>query len=64
MRAVWYDRQGPAADVIQTGDLPTSPHAQRKRARTDIAAWIATKGLILSVEQGGKIGTVVVACAR
>jgi NADPH2:quinone reductase len=22
MRAVWYDRQGPAADVLQVGDLP------------------------------------------
>ena len=22
MRAVWYDRQGPASDVLQIGDLP------------------------------------------
>lgn len=60
--------------------LPTSPHAQRKRAQTDIAAFVAKPGRILSVagsfplyetanahmsvEQGGKIGTVVVACAR
>jgi len=60
--------------------LPTSPHAQRKRAQTDIAAFVARPGRILSVagsfplyetanahmsvEQGGKIGTVVVACAR
>lgn len=22
MRAVWYDRQGPAADVLQVGELP------------------------------------------
>lgn len=60
--------------------LPTSRHAQRKRAQIDIAAWIATRGRILSVagefplfqtanahlsvEQGGKVGTVVVACAR
>ncbi len=22
MRAVWYDRQGPAAEVLQVGDLP------------------------------------------
>lgn len=60
--------------------LPTSPLAQRKRAQTDIAAFVAKPGRILSVagsfplnetanahmsvEQGGKIGTVVVACAR
>jgi NADPH2:quinone reductase len=60
--------------------LPTSPHATRKRAQQDIAAFIRTPGRILSVagefplfetvaahlsvEAGGKIGTVVVACAR
>ena len=60
--------------------LPTSPHADRKRAQADIAAWIRTPGRILSVaaefplydtaaaheavEAGGKTGTVVVACAR
>lgn len=60
--------------------LPTSRPAQRKRAQTDIAAWVATPGRILSVagifplyetanahlsvEQGGKIGTVIVECAR
>jgi NADPH2:quinone reductase len=60
--------------------LPTSPHAQRKRAQTDIAAWVAQPGRILSVagtfplfetanahlsvEQGGKVGTVVVACQQ
>lgn len=22
MRAVWYDRQGPAAEVLQAGELP------------------------------------------
>lgn len=60
--------------------LPTSPHATRKRAQTDIAAWVRTPGRILSVagefplyqaadahlavEAGGKVGTVVVACAR
>lgn len=60
--------------------LPTSPHATRKRAQQDIAAFIRTPGRILSVagafplyetaaahlsvEAGGKVGTVVVACAR
>jgi NADPH:quinone reductase len=60
--------------------LPTSPHANRKRAQSDIAAFIRTPGRILSVagtfplyetaaahlsvEAGGKIGTVVVECAR
>ena len=60
--------------------LPTSPHATRKRAQLDIAAFIRTPGRILSVagefplfetaaahlsvEAGGKIGTVVVTCAR
>jgi NADPH:quinone reductase len=56
--------------------LPTSLHADRKRAQTDMARFIATPGRILpvdgtfplyetaaahlSVEQGGKVGTVVV----
>jgi NADPH2:quinone reductase len=56
--------------------LPTSPHADRKRAQTDMARFIATPGRMLSVdgkfplyetaaahlsvEQGGKVGTVVV----
>jgi NADPH2:quinone reductase len=56
--------------------LPTSPHADRKRAQTDITRFISTPGRILSVdgkfslyetaaahlsvEQGGKVGTVVV----
>jgi NADPH:quinone reductase len=60
--------------------LPTSPHATRKRAQQDIAAFIRTPGRILSVagtfplyqtaaahltvEAGGKVGTVVVECAR
>ena len=60
--------------------LPTSPHACRKRAQRDIAAFIRARGRILSVagefglyetaaahlsvEAGGKVGTVVVACAR
>jgi NADPH2:quinone reductase len=60
--------------------LPTSPHATRKRAQVEIAAFIRTPGRILSVagefplfqtaaahlsvEAGGKVGTVVVACAR
>ena len=60
--------------------LPTSPHATRKRAQLEIAAFIRTPGRVLSVagefplyetaaahlsvEAGGKVGTVVVACAR
>ncbi len=56
--------------------LPTSAHAGRKRAQTDMARFIATPGRILSVdgvfplhqtaaahlsvEQGGKTGTVVI----
>jgi NADPH:quinone reductase len=60
--------------------LPTSPHATRKRAQLDIAAFIRTTGRILSVagefplletaaahvsvEAGGKVGTVVVTCSR
>jgi NADPH2:quinone reductase len=60
--------------------LPTSPHAARNRAQRDIAAFIRTPGRVLSVadefplyqtaaahlsvEAGGKVGTVVIACAR
>jgi NADPH2:quinone reductase len=60
--------------------LPASPHAARQRAQSDIAAFIRTPGRILSVaggfplyetaaahlsvEAGGKVGTVVVACTR
>lgn len=60
--------------------LPTSPHPQRKRAQRDIARWVSSPGRILSVdgrfplyetaaahlsvEQGGKVGTVVGECAR
>jgi NADPH2:quinone reductase len=60
--------------------LPTSPHAARKRAQLDISAFIRTPGRILSVagifplyetaaahmsvEAGGKVGTVVVACTQ
>jgi NADPH2:quinone reductase len=60
--------------------LPTSPHGARKRAQLDIAAFIRTPGRMLSVagqfplyetaaahlsvEAGGKTGTVVVACAQ
>lgn len=60
--------------------LPSSPHANRKRAQLDIAAFIRTPGRLLSVagefplyetaaahvsvESGRKVGTVVVACAR
>jgi NADPH2:quinone reductase len=60
--------------------LPTSPHADRKRAQSDLTRFIATPGRILSVaarfplyetaaahlavERGDKVGTVVVECAR
>jgi NADPH2:quinone reductase len=60
--------------------LPTSRHADRKRAQADIAAYIRTPRRMLSVasefplyetaaahisvEAGGKVGTVVVACTR
>ena len=60
--------------------LPTSPHEMRKRAQSDITRFIATPGRGLSVaarfplyetaaaheavEAGGKVGTVVVDCAR
>jgi NADPH2:quinone reductase len=60
--------------------LPTSQHPGRKRAQSEIAAFVRTPGRTLSVaaefplyqtasahdsvEAGGKIGTVVVACAR
>lgn len=60
--------------------LPTSPHANRKQAQLDIAAFIRTPGRMLSVagsfplyqtaaahvsvEAGDKVGTVVVACAQ
>jgi NADPH2:quinone reductase len=66
--------------TIRAFVLPTSPHAARKRAQSDIAAFVRTPGRILSVadefplfqtaaahiavENGGKTGTVVVACAR
>lgn len=60
--------------------LPTSPHANRKRAQADIASFVRTPGRIMavdrrfplyetaaahiSVEAGDKVGTVVVDCAR
>ncbi len=60
--------------------LPGTPHAARQRAQRDIAGWIATGQRVLSVaarfplretaaahvtvEQGGKAGTVIVECAR
>jgi NADPH2:quinone reductase len=66
--------------TIRAFVLPTSPRATRKRAQLDIAAFVRTPGRILSVagefplyetaaahmsvEAGGKIGTVIVACAR
>ena len=60
--------------------LPGSPHEARKRAQSDIARFVAVPGRVLSVaarfplfetaaahlavERGGKVGTVVVECAR
>ena len=60
--------------------LPGTPAAARKRAQCDIARWVASGSRVLSVaarfplaetaraheavERGGKIGTVVVECAR
>ena len=36
MRAVWYDRQGPANEVIVTGELPTpEPAAGQVRVRLE-----------------------------
>src|SRR3954470_19567645 len=62
--------------TVYTMSLAGVPHSDRKRAQTDIAAWTATPGRILSVaarfplyktaaahkavEAGGKVGTVVV----
>ena len=88
----WYASNGglkPAIDLralmaknltLRGFVLPTSPHAARKRAQSDIAAFIRTPGRMLSVagsfplyqtaaaheavEAGGKAGTVVVACQR
>ena len=72
----------PVRDLMQKNlavyamSLAGVPHAERRRAQSDIAAWTATPGRILSVaarfplyqtaaahkevERGGKIGTVVV----
>ena len=72
----------PVRDLMQKNlaiyamSLAGVPHPDRKRAQTDIAAWTATPGRILSVsarfplsetavahkavEAGGKIGTVIV----
>jgi NADPH:quinone reductase len=60
--------------------LPGTPHAARQRAQSDVARWIQTGQRILSVaerfslyqaaaaheavERGGKVGTVVIDCAR
>src|SRR3954454_13778127 len=62
--------------VVYAMSLAGVPHPDRKRAQTDIAAWTATPGRILSVaarfalyetagahktvEAGGKVGTVIV----
>ena len=62
--------------TVYAMSLAGVPHPDRQRAQSDIAAWTATPGRILSVaarfplhqtaaahqavEQGGKIGTVVV----
>ncbi len=60
--------------------LPGTPPAARRRAQSDVAQWIASRERILSVaerfplyeaaaaheavERGGKVGTVVIECAR
>jgi NADPH:quinone reductase len=60
--------------------LPGTPHAARQRAQSDVARWIQTGQRILpvaerfslyqaaaaheAVERGGKVGTVVIDCAR
>jgi hypothetical protein len=62
--------------AVYAMSLAGVPHPDRKRAQTDIAAWMATPGRILSVaarfalyetagahktvEAGGKVGTVIV----
>ena len=62
--------------TVYTMSLAGAPHADRRRAQSDIAAWTASPGRILSVaagfplyetaaahravEAGGKIGTVIV----
>ena len=62
--------------TVYTMSLAGVPHPDRKRAQTDVAAWTAMPGRILSVaarfplyetaaahkavEAGGKVGTVVV----
>jgi NADPH:quinone reductase len=66
--------------AIRGFSLPASPHETRKRAQQEVAAFVRTPERILSVagtfplletaaahrsvEAGGKVGTVVVACAR
>lgn len=66
--------------ALYSMSLPGTPHTARKRAQSDIAQWIATGQRILSVaarfplretaaahaavEAGGKVGTVVVDCAK
>jgi NADPH2:quinone reductase len=66
--------------VLRGFVLPTSPHADRKRAQADMTRFIATPGRILAVsdrfplfqtaaahlavEKGDKSGTVVVECAQ
>ena len=61
--------------TVHAMSLAGVPHPDRRRAQSDIAAWTATPGRILSVaarfplyetaahravERGGKVGTVVV----
>ena len=66
--------------TLHAMSLPGTPLAARQRAQRDIAQWIATGKRVLSVagrfplretaaahaavEQGGKVGTVIVECAR
>jgi len=66
--------------ALHAMSLPGSPRETRQRAQSDIARFVATPGRLLSVaarfplyetaaahlavERGGKVGTVVVECAR
>ena len=66
--------------ALHSMSLPGSPHETRRRAQSDIARFVAAPGRVLSVaarfplyetaaahlavERGGKVGTVIVECAR
>ena len=46
MQAVWYDRQGPASEVLQIGELPDPADRWQQRARGWIKSrfWLADWG--------------------